>query len=412
MSQEQMEVWIDTAMTGPSPVMVGILHHDHGNMRFQYSERWLKHPMRFSIDPTLSLSDAAFYPNSSQGNFGIFLDSSPDRWGQNLMKRREALEAKENNRPIKTLHAWDFLIGVQDQTRQGALRFKSAKSDIFLENHPLSAPPLAQLRELEVVAKELSGKNIQNLQRLKAWLRVLVAPGASLGGARPKANFTDEDGSLWMAKFPAKDDDIDIAAWEMLAYQLAFHSGITLSPAKLLHLNNHHHTFSIKRFDRIGKQRVHYASAMTLLQKESSEEGYYLDIAYFISSQGSVESRKKDLQQMFRRVIFNWLISNRDDHFRNHGFLLSPTGWQLSPAFDVNPNVDKQHHVLHLTESGQSPDLENVLSSSPYYELNKDEANKIYLEIQSVVNNWEKTARKLKISKADIELMRPAFISN
>jgi serine/threonine-protein kinase HipA len=392
MIEDRLEVWIDAALTGSKPILVGYLYNSRGNIRFQYADDWLKQPFRFMIDPSLSLSDQPFHPNPTQGNFGIFLDSSPDRWGQTLMKRRESLEAQENNRPAKTLYAWDFLIGVQDQTRQGALRFKYPQTDTFLSDHPLSAPPVAQLRELE--------------------LSVLVAPGASLGGARPKANFTDQDGSLWIAKFPAKDDEIDIAAWEMVAYELAKDCGIHLPLGKLFLLNAHHHTFAVKRFDRENKQRIHYASAMTLLNKSDSENSFYIDIAYFINTKGAAKNIKRDLTQLFHRVIFNWLISNHDDHLRNHGFLLSKNGWELSPAFDVNPNIDKQDHVLKLLEDDSPPSLEGILATSPYYDLTKDEAYQIYLKIQAIVNAWEQYARKIKISRADIEIMRPAFISN
>ena len=412
MIEDRLEVWIDAALMGSSPMLVGVLHNSRGNIRFQYADEWLNHPLKFTIDPSLSLNDQPFHPNPIQGNFGIFLDSSPDRWGQTLMKRRESLEAQENNRPTKTLYAWDFLIGVQDQTRQGALRFKYPNTNTFLADHPLSAPPIAQLRELESVAKELSGKNIQNLDRLKSWLSVLVAPGASLGGARPKANFTDQDGSLWIAKFPAKDDEIDIAAWEMLAYQLAHDCGITLPAGRLFLLNDHHHTFAVKRFDREDRQRVHYASAMTLLNKVDSENAYYIDIAYFINTRGATKNIKRDLTQLFLRVIFNWLISNHDDHFRNHGFLLNKNGWELSPAFDVNPNIDKQDHVLKLLEDDSPPNLDGILETALYYDLSKDEAYQIYLKIQAIVNSWEQYAKKLKISRADIEIMRPAFISS
>lgn len=408
--RHHLEVWIDVGFIDTKPVKVGHLKHDRGNIRFSYDDAWLKHKQRFVIDPDLTLDNAVFHPNPALGNFGIFLDSSPDRWGQTLMKRREAMEAKDEGRKPRTLYAWDFLIGVQDQTRQGALRFKYPSTDIFLASHKLSAPPIAQLSELENIARQLTDKNIDNLDNLRKWLRVLVAPGASLGGARPKANFTQEDGSLWIAKFPAKDDERDIGAWEMLAYQLATQAKIPMAPAKLLKLSTNYRTFAVKRFDRTQGQRIHYASAMTLLKQDSSDNASYLDIAHFIATKGAKGTIKEDLAQLFRRVVFNVAISNRDDHLRNHGFILTPTGWRLSPAFDLNPNIDKAEHALNLDIAENRANLDSVNSTASYYELNKDQATQIIEEVLEVTKEWERVAKQLAISKADIELMRSAFL--
>lgn len=410
MANLELEVWIDIGFIAKEAVKVGFLKHDRGNIRFNYDDAWLTHSQRFDIDPDLSLGGSVFHPNPSQGNFGVFLDSSPDRWGQTLMKRREAMEAKDEGRQARTLYAWDYLIGVQDQTRQGALRFKYPGHNQFLASHILSAPPVAHLRELEQVARELSDKNIDDLDSLRRWLRVLVAPGASLGGARPKANFTQEDGSLWIAKFPAKDDDRDIGAWEMLAYQLAIDANIQMPEAKLLSLGSQYRTFAIKRFDRMDGQRIHYASAMTMLKQESSDDASYLDIAQFIMTRGAKGSIKDDLAQLFRRVIFNVAISNRDDHLRNHGFLLMQNGWRLSPAFDLNPNIDKADHALNLDMGDNRANLDSVIATAPYYELNTEEAAKIVDQVLKVTSQWEGVAKKLAISRGDIELMRAAFL--
>jgi serine/threonine-protein kinase HipA len=410
MSKHELEVWIDTSFIAETSVRVGFLNHDRGHIRFQYDRAWLERAESFSIDPDLSLDKAVFHPNPVQGNFGIFLDSSPDRWGQTLMKRREAMEAKDESRPARTLYAWDYLIGVQDQTRQGALRFKHPDTETFLANHQLSAPPAIHLPELESIAKELTGKKIDDLDHLRKWLKVLVAPGASLGGARPKANFTDDDGSLWIAKFPAKDDDRDIGAWEMLAYQLACKAKINMPPAKLLKLGNQYRTFAVKRFDRCDGQRIHYASAMTVLKKENSDDTSYLDIAEFILKNTSKGNRKLDLAQLFRRVVFNVAISNRDDHLRNHGFILGKTGWQLSPAFDLNPNIDKADHVLNLDINDNRPLFNSLIATAEYYELGNEEAKEIMNEVLEVTRGWESVANKLQISNAEIELMRAAFM--
>lgn len=411
MANLDLEVWIDAGFIAKEPIKVGYLKHDRGNVRFHYDDTWLSHPHRFDIDPDLSLDKAAFHPNPAQGNFGVFLDSSPDRWGQTLMKRRESMEAKDEGRQARTLYAWDYLIGVQDQTRQGALRFKYPGSDVFLASHALSAPPVAQLAELENIARQLSDKKLDDLDNLRRWLRVLVAPGASLGGARPKANFTEHDGSLWIAKFPAKDDDRDIGAWEMLAHMLAIRAKIQMMPAKLLRLGSDYRTFAVKRFDRIDGQRIHYASAMTMLKQAASDDASYLDIAQFILTRGARGSIKDDLAQLFRRVIFNVAISNRDDHLRNHGFVLSPDGWRLSPAFDLNPNIDKAEHVLNLDMGDNRPSLESVITTAPYYELSTDQAALIVDEVLKVTRQWEDVAKHLTLPRGEVELMRAVFLT-
>ena len=411
MANLDLEVWIDVGFIAIEPVKIGYLQHDRGNVRFQYDEAWLAHPQRFDIDPDLSLDQSVFHPNPVQGNFGVFLDSSPDRWGQTLMKRREAMEAKDDGRQARTLYAWDYLIGVQDQTRQGALRFKYPDSNVFLAAHALSAPPVAELAELENIARQLSDKKIDDLDNLRKWLRVLVAPGASLGGARPKANFTEQDGSLWIAKFPAKDDERDIGAWEMLAHTLATRAKIQMPKAKLLKLSSDYRTFAVKRFDRQGGRRIHYASAMTMLKQVSSDDASYLDIAQFIMTRGAMGFIKDNLAQLFRRVVFNVAISNRDDHLRNHGFILMPDGWRLSPSFDLNPNIDKAEHALNLDISDNRASLESVISTAPYYELSTDQAALIMNEVLEVTRQWEGVAKTLAIPRGDIELMRSAFLT-
>ncbi|MDP1542722.1 MAG: HipA domain-containing protein, partial [Polycyclovorans sp.] len=363
----------------------------------------------FNLDPDLSLDKAPFFPRPETGNFGIFLDSSPDRWGQTLLQRREALEAKDNGTKRRNLYAWDFLIGVQDLTRQGAFRFKLAGTDVFLDSHKLAAPPVTSLESLEVIAKQLSQKKIDDLDVLRKWLSVLVAPGASLGGARPKANFTEADGSLWIAKFPAKDDDRDIGAWEWVIHQLAEPAGIDVPPARLIRFGDGFHTFSVKRFDRRADRRVFYSSAMTVLKKAQSEGSSYLEIAQFIQRHGAPAHIAEDLVQMFRRVAFNVAVGNRDDHLRNHGFLLTAAGWRLSPAFDVNPSITNADHVLHLDDHDNRPNLETVLATCGFYQLGETEANEIIEKIVETVSQWPQAAKRSGISNADIELTAGAF---
>lgn len=402
-----LEVWLDCDL-GPAR-QVGALAHDRGQIRFRYQRDWLDDARAFALDPDLSLDDHPFFPKPELGNFGIFLDSSPDRWGQTLMKRREALQARDDARTPRTLYAWDFLIGVQDVTRQGALRFRRAGSDTFLGNETMAAPPVTTLGELEAVAYQLSNRRIDDLGALRKWLAVLVAPGASLGGARPKANFTEIDGSLWIGKFPARDDDRDVGAWEYVAHTLARKAGVEVPPAKLITLNNGFRTFCVQRFDRAQGRRRFYASAMTLLRKEHSEGTSYLELAQFLRTRGDAAHVDHDLEQLFRRVAFNVATGNRDDHLRNHGFILGETGWRLAPAFDLNPTIDKAEHVLDIDDADNRPDLQTVLDTAMFYGLDAPQAQRIVEDIATAIDGWETTARRTGIANADINLMAAAF---
>ena len=386
-------------------------------MRFHYDKPWLaQQDIAFAIDPQLTLDAGSFFPKPEAGNFGVFLDSSPDRWGQTLMRRREALQARDEQRTARTLYAWDFLLGVQDITRQGALRFRFADSASFLASEALAAPPVTSLAELATIAKELTRKNIDNLDQLRRWLAVLVAPGASLGGARPKANFCDKTGVLWIAKFPSADDDRDIGAWEGVTWWLAKQAGIDMPLAKLERLGRGgHHTFCVQRFDRVTVikdkpgQRRFYASAITLLGKDVSEGTSYLELGEFLARRGDPDHIQSDLVQLFRRVAFNVAVGNRDDHLRNHGFILGKRGWRLSPAFDVNPSIDKATHVLNIDDVDNRPSLELVLATAAFYRLTQNQASAIIDEVVAVVATWRSVARRAKIASADIELSASAF---
>lgn len=405
---EALEVWLDADFIADR-LRVGALAHNRGAMRFSYDPAWLKHPLSFAVDPDLSLGEGAFHPTPELGNFRVFDDSAPDRWGQMLMKRREALAAKDEGRAARTLYAWDYLLGVQDLTRQGALRFRRPGEEAFLAHEPLSAPPVARLRELESVAREITAKRIDDLDALRRWLAVLVAPGASLGGARPKANFTEADGSLWIAKFPARDDERDVGAWESLTHGLAQRCGIDVPAAKTRHFGGDFHTFCVQRFDRAAGRRRFYASAMAMLRKDHSEGTSYLEIAEFLHHRGAKDHVGSDLDQLFRRVAFNVAVGNRDDHLRNHGFLLTPAGWRLAPAFDVNPNIDKAEHVLNLDETDNRPSLATVIATAEWYLPSKDRGAAIVAGIVGEVRHWREAAARLAISRADIELTAAAF---
>ena len=405
---DTLEVWLDADFVAVE-LRIGFLTHDRGAIRFAYDPPWLQHPLSFAIDPDLSLGEGAFHPKPEQANFRVFDDSAPDRWGQMLMKRREALSAKDEGRPARALYAWDFLTGVQDLTRQGALRLRRPGEAHFLANEPRSAPPVASLRELEAVAREITAKRIDDLDALRRWLSVLVAPGASLGGARPKVNFTDADGSLWIAKFPARDDDRDIGAWEALTHDMAQRVGIDVPLARLRSFGKDFHTFCVQRFDRVGAGRRFYASAMAMLRKDQSEGASYLEIAEFLQHRGAQDHIAADLEQLFRRVAFNVAVGNRDDHLRNHGMILTSRGWRLAPAFDVNPNTDKAEHVLNLDESDNRPSFATVIDTHQWYSLSKDRAAQIVAEIVSETSRWREVAARAGISRADIELMAAAF---
>jgi serine/threonine-protein kinase HipA len=413
---DALEVWLDCDLCPRQ--RLGTLTHDRGQVRFHYDKAWLKQQdIAFAIDPQLSLDAGPFFPKPEAGNFGVFLDSSPDRWGQMLMRRREALQAKDAQRVARSLYAWDFLLGVQDVTRQGALRFRIEGSDEFLANEAMAAPPVTSLAELAVVAKELTRKDINNLDQLRRWLAVLVAPGASLGGARPKANFSDQSGALWIAKFPAQDDARDIGAWEGVTWWLARQAGIDMPAARVERIGpSGHHTFCVRRFDRVTEgqgspagERRFYASAMTLLSKELSEGTSYLELAEFLSRRGAAAFIEADLQQLFRRVVFNVAVGNRDDHLRNHGFILQRQGWRLAPAFDLNPSIDKETHVLNIDDMDNRPALETVLATAAFYRLTLVQARQIVDEVTAVVSTWQAVARRARISSADIALTESAF---
>lgn len=404
---DEVEVWLDADFL--ERMRVGTLSHDRGTLRFAYEPAWLQNPQAFALDPDLSLGEGSYFPNAEAGNFRVFDDSAPDRWGQTLMKRREALAAKDEDRKPRTLYAWDFLLGVEDISRQGALRYRRPGEEAFLAHQTLTVPPTANLRQLEIVAREITAKRIDDLEALRQWLKVLMAPGASLGGARPKASFAETNGTLWIAKFPASDDTRDVGAWEALARQLAARAGIDVPASAMHRFGGEYHTFCVQRFDRSGARRRFYASAMALLRKNQSEGTSYLELAEFIHARGAKDHIEADLEQLFRRVAFNVAIGNRDDHLRNHGFLLTPTGWRLAPAFDLNPNPERADHVLNIDESDNRPSLPTVIETSEWYVGSKDRGRVIVTQILHETRRWRQAAQALKIARADIELTATAF---
>ncbi len=397
----------------PEPKVIGILSAQQAKGKkafsFEYDLNWLKTEKKFLLDPDIQFYGGPQYPNQKE-NFGIFLDSMPDTWGRTLMKRREAQQAKEKNEKSKTLYDIDFLLGVYDESRMGALRFKTDPNGDFLDNNKTaSTPPWSSIRELQNAAENF--ENDEDNDDVKKWLSVLMAPGSSLGGARPKANILDIDKSLWIAKFPSKNDTTDKAAWEYLAYQLAIKAGIEMSPCRIEKIAGKHNTFFTKRFDRENGERIHFASAMTMTGNNEDtikdNQASYLDIAMFISNYGA--NIEANLHQLWRRIIFNIAISNTDDHLRNHGFILTKEGWILSPAYDLNPSIDKDGLSLNIDTDNNALDFELAKGVGIYFRLNETEMNSIISEITKAVSNWKNTASQIGISRTEQELMGSAF---
>lgn len=377
---------------------------------FEYAATFLKSPQRFMLDPRLELWQGEQYPDLGLPNFGILMDSAPDRWGRVLLERREAALADHESRKMKNLQEIDFLLGIHDLTRMGALRFRASadwpSTAPFLADHPLPAPPVTRLAEMAYISRRIEEPGVEKLPEYEKWLSMLIAPGSSLGGARPKANFTDEDGSLWFAKFPAHDDRFDVGAWEYLTHRLAGLAGITVPAARMLQLGERYSTFCVQRFDRANGGRLMFASAMTLLARRDGEPGgSYLDLAGFIQDQGAQDCIEADLQQLFKRVLFNVLIGNRDDHLRNHGFIRVRSGWRLSPAYDMNPNPNRASHVLSIDGQRTEPNLQAVLDTAQWYRLEPREASQMLSRMQAVIAQWRTEAQRLGLSRPEIQRM-------
>ena len=383
-------------------------------LSFVYDDGWFGADGCFQLDATLPLYAGHHFMGSEGGIDALspaFEDCSPDRWGKILMKRREAIRAKAEDRRIRGLRSWDYLLGSPDSGRMGALRMRDPVSGRWLDDSALAAPPVTSLAELEAVARAVdSGRDLAAEEQV--WLRQLIAPGTSLGGARPKSGFASADGQLWLAKFPGANDEYDVGRWEFITWQLARQAGISRPDAKLLPLSADGHTFAVRRFDRDNQgRRIHYASAMTMLNAIDSEGVGYRDIADEIGLSGAAGAIADDLEQLFRRVIFNILVGNRDDHLRNHGFLRMDGGWRLSPAFDVNPNPHKDVHVLGVAGDDPTPDTGGALADHRHYRLTKARAGEIADQVRKVVAGWRTVAKAARAPDAEIDLMEPVFDS-
>ena len=395
------------------PVIMGILTsvqlRGKEIFSFEFDKTWLSDQRFRSFDPDLQLFQGRQYAPQDKDNFGIFLDSAPDRWGRVLLERIEAELARLDGRQIRNLYETDYLLGVFDGSRMGALRFKLEPDGAFLDNDAtMATPPWTSLRELEEASLNLEDSHIAGQSK---WLRMLVAPGSSLGGARPKANVLDKDGDLWIAKFPSRKDRRDVGAWEAVCTGLAKRAGIAVSNFKLERYSGEYHTFLTKRFDRTdGGKRRQFTSAMTLLGYSDGEDSVgasYLEIAEWIEK--NCMNIYDNLLELFRRIVFNVAISNCDDHLRNHGFIYSPKGWTLSPAYDLTPDPAGYGLKLNIDETDNSLDFTLALSIAPYLGINDETANQIVRHIKSVVSSWRTAATQYGIPRSEQEIMERAF---
>ena len=397
-----------------NPILLGKLYVDvirgFESYSFEYDDEWLKRTkMSVSIDPDLLPYGGRQYPNG-KSIFGVFADASPDRWGRVLMTKRERLLAEEESRKPHKLNNSDYLLGVYDETRMGGLRFKLQSDGPFLsDDKETAAPPWASLRTLEEASRQF--ENDENVLNEK-WLNQLIRPGSSLGGARPKATVVDEKGQLWIAKFPSKNDDNNTGAWEKVVHDLARMCELNVPESKLETFSKLGSTFLVKRFDRIGSKRIHFASAMTLLGKSDGANALdgtsYLDIASFIKSNGC--NPKNDLIELWKRILFNMAVSNTDDHLRNHAFILTKNGWALSPLYDVNPVPYGDELSLNVNENDNRISIDLAIDTAQQFGISTNDAEAIAATILStVMENWEKLAFKYSIPRGKIEDMRPAF---
>lgn len=410
-----LEVLADWAELG-GPRLMGALRvqvvRGKEVLSFEFATEWLKSGAARVLDPSLRLVAGRQYPPAGFSNFGAFADASPDRWGRVLLQRREAQRAKEGGRKPRTLAESDFLLGVFDGHRLGALRFREPGGPFLDDDVAFASPPWTSLRELERASRALERDDAEADPSYAKWLRLLVAPGRSLGGARPKASVVDDAGKLWIAKFPSERDTRDVGAWEAVAHRLAHRAGIEVPESRLEQFGRRHRTFLSRRFDRTDQgARRHFASAMTLLQRRDGEEGAsYLELVSEIIRQG--REVNASLEQLWRRVAFSVCSSNADDHLRNHGFLLQGDargGWRLAPAYDLNPVPGATGLSLNITEHDNALELELVLGLAVHCRLKPARARAVLGEVRAAVRQWRREATALGLSRGEQDAMASAF---
>ncbi len=379
---------------------------------FEYTPMWLASGFKFMLDPDLQLYAGRYFPRDQKQNFGVFLDSSPDRWGRVLMNRREAIVARQEKRSPKKLVESDYLLGVFDKHRMGGLRFRLGNTENFLDDDPAkSVPPWTSLRELEYASMRFEEDDASSPDSQR-WLNMLLAPGSSLGGARPKAGVADTKGHLWIAKFPSINDENNTGAWELVANVLASKAGIDVAESMVKKFNTRHHTYLTKRFDRKKNgERIHFASAMTLLgytDGTGDDTGAsYLELVEFLMRHGA--DVNTDLKELWRRIVFSIAIKNTDDHLRNHGFLLTNRGWRLSPAYDLNANPHGTGLSLNISESDNSLAWDLAMEVAPYFRLDAKQAKLIMNRVKKSVSTWRELAKSTGLSKTEQDRLAPAF---
>ncbi len=372
---------------------------------FEYGEEWLEDTDRFSLAPDLPLTRGGFPPPIGHSIHGALGDSAPDTWGRRLMQRAERRQAEREGRTVRTLMESDYLLGVADETRLGALRFRPVGEEDFLARPRTGVPALVELGRL----LQSTDRILRN-EETDEDLQMVFAPGSSLGGARPKASVIDQRGRLSIAKFPKESDEYSIETWEEIALRLAERAGIATASHELLQVGGRAVLLS-RRFDREDDRRIPFLSAMAMMGARDGEGGSYPEMVDVLSGFGS--RAKEDAHELFRRVVFNVFVSNVDDHLRNHGFLRhDPSGWSLSPAYDLNPTpTDLKARVLttniDLEEGTCSLDL--LESSAGYFALSLSEARSVLKQVAEATSTWRSVAREVGASGAEIERMASAF---
>ncbi len=379
---------------------------------FAFHDEWLRVHGDLFLSEDLNNYPGIQYTRPGDDIFKCFSDALPDRWGRTLLLRREQLAAAEENRPIRRLSSFDFLTGIDDFSRMGGFRFKEKIDGDFINaGNTLKIPPLAKIRDLIAASVEIEKSEEDNVLPDRKWVAQLVQPGSSLGGARPKASVIGEDKTLYVAKFPSRKDDYDAGLWEHFCHRLAINAGINAAQTEVLSVGEKYHTLLSRRFDRTPEgRRIHFASAMTLLglnDGDNATTGHgYLDIVDFVLQ--NCTHVEANLQELFRRVAFNICVGNSDDHFRNHGFLLTAKGWTLSPAYDMNPSLNEYQSLLISTSSNKA-DLDILLEACEDYMLNRKIAERIIREVTDVVKDWRKLALRLGISPREMDIFGRVF---
>lgn len=397
--------WLD------EPLPVGELGYESlrgsDSYSFKYDNDWLRQYGSLFLSADINNYPGQQYTQPDRDIFGCFSDALPDRWGRMLLNRREQILSAEEKRPVRKLSSFDYLMGIDDFSRMGGFRFKESPDGEFINcEKSLRIPPLTDIRALAAASMEIEKSEEQNQLPEKKWLLQLVHPGTSLGGARPKAGVMNDEGQLCVAKFPSRNDDYDVALWEHAGHLLAKMSGVTAADTSVIETGGKYHALLSRRFDRTSDgRRKHFASAMTLLGLtdgcDANTGNGYLDIVDFILQ--NCCNVEDNLRQLYRRVAFNIAIGNSDDHFRNHGFLLTPKGWTLSPAYDMNPTLN-EYQALLINSTTNRADLQVLLDSAEEYMIDREEAGRIIDEVKGGVKNWKSIATRLGISKREMDV--------